>query len=154
MVTKQQVKKRIKKLREEIDYHRYLYHVLDKPVISDAVWDSLKRELKELEAENPEFITPDSPTQRVGGEPLDKFKKTRHDFPMLSLEDTFSDEEVRDWEERIKKMHPAGRFSYFSELKIDGFAISLIYENGVLAEGSTRGDGITGEDVTMNLKTI
>ena len=153
-MTKQRIKERIEKLREEINYHRYLYHVLDKPVISDAAWDSLKRELKKLEDENPEFITPDSPTQRVGGEPLDKFKKTRHDFPMLSLEDTFSDEEMLDWEERIKKMHPIGRFDYFSELKIDGFAISLIYENGVLVEGSTRGDGITGEDMTMNLKTI
>ena len=147
-------KERIEKLKKEINYHRYLYHVLDKPVISDAVWDSLKRELKELEAENPEFITPDSSTHRVGGEPLDKFKKVRHDFPMLSLEDAFSEEETRDWEERIRKMRPSSKFGYFSELKIDGFAISLIYENGALVEGSTRGDGITGEDVTINLKTI
>ena len=153
-MTKTKVKTRIDKLKKEIDYHRYLYHVLDKPVISDAAWDSLKRELKKLEEENPEFVTPDSPTRRVGGEPLDKFKKVRHDLPMLSLEDAFSEEEMRDWKQRIKKMHPAGQFGYFSELKIDGFAVSLIYENGVLVEGSTRGDGITGEDVTINLKTI
>lgn len=154
MTKKEEIKKRMEKLREEINYHRYLYHVLDKPVISDAAWDSLKRELKKLEEENPTFITPDSPTQRVGGEPLEKFRKVRHDVPMLSLEDAFSEEEVEDWEERIKKVYPSGRFDYFAELKIDGFAVSLIYENGVLKEGSTRGDGTTGEDVTINLKTI
>ena len=150
----QEIKNRIEKLREEINYHRYLYHVLDKPAISDAAWDSLKKELERLENKNPELITPDSPTQRVGGKPLDKFRKVGHEKPMLSLEDAFSPEEVKEWEERIKRFYPQGEFSYFAELKIDGFAVSLIYKNGVLAEGSTRGGGIIGEDVTVNLKTI
>ena len=153
-MTKEAIKNRIEKLREEINYHRYLYHVLDKPVISDAAWDSLKKELERLENENPELITPDSPTQRVGGKPLDKFRKVGHKKPMLSLEDAFSRDEVKEWEERMRRFYPQGEFSYFAELKIDGFAVSLIYKNGVLMEGSTRGNGIIGENVTVNLKTI
>lgn len=153
-MTKQEAKERIEKLKKEISYHRYLYHVLDRQEISDAALDSLKHELYKLEQEYPEFITFDSPTQRVGGKPLDKFEKVRHKMPMLSIEDVFSEEELKDWQERIRKLVPHEKFDYFAELKIDGFAISLVYKNGIFVEGSTRGDGVIGENVTQNLKTI
>lgn len=160
-MTKQEAKKRINKLRKVIIHHRYLYHVLDKPEISDAALDSLKHELFQLEERFPELITPDSPTQRVGGRALDKFAKVRHKKPMLSLQDAFEPKELSDWQERIQKLilrekpaSLAGKLDYFAELKIDGFAISLVYRNGILFTGSTRGDGKTGEDVTQNLKTI
>jgi len=156
-MTKQEAKKRIEKLKKVISHHRYLYHVLDRQEISDAAFDSLKHELYQLEQEFPEFITPDSPTQRVGGQPLKEFKKVPHAFPMLSMEDIFSQEELQDWEDYLKRLAPHqfnGGGEYFSELKIDGFAISLIYENGLFSCGSTRGDGKIGEDVTQNLKTI
>ncbi|MBI4812204.1 NAD-dependent DNA ligase LigA [Candidatus Falkowbacteria bacterium] len=153
---KQQIKKRIEKLRKEINYHRYLYHVLDKAEISDAALDSLKNELQKLEQEFPEFITPDSPTQRVGGAPLKEFKKVEHATPMMSLFDAFSEEDMRDWEGRLKKIFnfQFSIFNYYCELKMDGLAVSLVYENGVLKTGATRGDGRVGEDVTQNLKTI
>ena len=151
---KQEAKKRIAKLREEINYHRYLYHVLDRQEISDAALDSLKHELYKLEQQYPDLITPDSPTQRVGGEALAKFKKITHSVPMLSIEDVFSPEELADWEAKIKRIVPHTKFEYFGEIKMDGLAISLIYENEILVEGSTRGDGKIGEDVTHNLKTI
>jgi len=165
-MTKVEAKKRIEKLRKEINHHRYLYHVLDKPEISDAALDSLKHELFKLEQRFPDLITLDSPTQRVGGKPLAKFEKAKHRIPMLSLEDAFSFEELQSWEERIKKLIPFGSpspigrwtpkniISYFAEQKVDGFAISLVYKNGVFVQGSTRGDGRVGEDVTQNLKTI
>ncbi len=153
-MTKKEIKQRIEKLKKEINYHRYLYHVLDRQEISESALDSLKHELYKLEQENPEFITKDSPTQRVGGVPLDKFEKVRHEKRMLSLEDVFSKEEFEDWERRNKKIYPSGKYEYFGELKIDGFAISLIYKNGVLEVAATRGDGVVGEDVTQNIKTI
>lgn len=158
-MTKQQAKNRIEKLKKEINHHRYLYHVLDKQEISDAAVDSLKHELDVLEKEFPDLMTPDSPTQRVGGKALDKFEKVKHRNPMLSLNDVFSFEEVKEWEERIRKITPVfseeiKKYGYFAELKIDGFAIELIYDNGFFKLGSTRGDGIVGEDVTQNLKTI
>lgn len=153
-MTKQEVKNRIEKLKKEIDRHRYLYHVLDKPEISDAALDSLKHELFNLELQYPEFISPDSPTQRVGGEPLDEFEKVAHSSPMLSLEDIFSFEELSDWEARIKKLSPTDKFDYYAELKMDGLAVCLIYKNGIFIEGSTRGNGLIGENVTQNLKTI
>lgn len=153
-MNKEEAKIRIKKLRSEIDYHRYLYHVLDKIEISDAALDSLKHELWKLEQEFPDLITQDSPTQRVGGEALDKFQKVSHAVPMLSIEDVFSFQELVDWDERIKKLSPASHYDYYAEIKMDGLAVSLIYENGALVEGSTRGDGKIGEDVTRNLKTI
>ena len=153
-MTKKDIKARIEKLKKEINRHRYLYHVLDKQEISDAALDSLKHELFNLEKENPEFITKDSPTQRVGGSPLSKFKKVNHKVRMLSLEDVFSAEEFEEWGGRIKKVYPSGKYDYFGELKIDGFAISLIYKDGVLIKASTRGDGRVGEDVTQNIKTI
>lgn len=151
---KKEARKRIAKLRKVIHRHSYLYHVLDKPEISDAVWDSLKHELKKLEDQYPDLIAQDSPTQRVSGKALDKFVKVRHKERMLSLEDVFYSEELTAWQERLRKLAPSQKFDYFAELKIDGFAISLIYRNGVFVEGSTRGDGRIGEDVTQNLKTI
>ncbi len=153
-MTKQEIKKRIEKLRGEINYHRYQYHVMDRLDISDAAFDSLKNELEELELKWPEFVTPDSPTQRVGGEPLDKFQKVQHGEPMLSLNDAFGEEEIRAWQERIQKITPDAKFDYFCELKLDGLAVALIYENGVLSAGATRGDGKVGEDITQNLKTV
>ncbi len=145
---------RIKKLRETIEHHRYLYHVLDKQEITDAALDSLKHELYTLEQEFPSLITKDSPTQRVGGVALEKFKKVPHRIPMLSIEDVFSFEEMDDWRVRIQKLVPSTQLDFFAEIKMDGLAVSLEYDNGVLMTGSTRGDGKTGEDVTSNLKTI
>ncbi|MFA5413384.1 MAG: NAD-dependent DNA ligase LigA [Patescibacteria group bacterium] len=153
-MTKEEAKKRIEKLKTEINYHRYLYHVLDREEISDAALDSLKHELYKLEQEYPEFITPDSPTQRVGGEALREFKKVVHETPMLSIEDVFEFKELEAWEERIKKLLPHQKFDYYVEVKMDGLAVSLIYKNKVFSIGSTRGDGKIGEDVTQNLKTI
>ena len=158
-MNKREAEERVKKLRSEINYHRYLYHVLDHQEISDAALDSLKHELARAEEQFPDLITPDSPTQRVSGKPLSKFSKIRHRVRMTSLNDAFSEEEMREWEERIRKLisnfqFPISNFDYFAEAKGDGFAVSLIYKNGVLAVGATRGDGITGEDVTQNIKTI
>jgi DNA ligase (NAD+) len=156
-MTKNEAKKRIEKLRKLINHYRYLYHVLDRQEISEAALDSLKKELFDLEQRFPDLITPDSPTQRVGGKPLKKFEKVRHPLPMISLNDAFSQEDMEEWFERNAKLltpEEKSRIDYFSELKIDGLAIELIYENGTLKIGSTRGDGIIGEDVTQNLKTI
>ena len=154
-MTKGEAKKRIEKLKCEINHHRYLYHVLDKTEISDAAQDSLKHELYELEKKFPDLVTPDSPTQRVGGQPLNKFKKVKFAKPMLSLNDVFSDEEVYDWEERnAKLLESRNNLSYYGEIKMDGLAITLIYKNGILVRAATRGDGKVGEDVTQNIKTI
>ncbi|MDP2967128.1 MAG: NAD-dependent DNA ligase LigA [bacterium] len=153
-MTKSEAKKRIDKLKKVINYHRYQYHVLDKQEIDDETSDSLKHELFKLEQQFPEFITPDSPTQRVGGEPLKEFKKVEHGISMLSLEDIFSEKELQDWENYLKRLEPSAQLEYFAELKIDGFAVALIYKNGVFSIGATRGDGKKGEDVTQNLKTI
>ncbi|MEI7620089.1 MAG: NAD-dependent DNA ligase LigA [Candidatus Falkowbacteria bacterium] len=150
---------RIAKLKQEIDLHRYNYHVLDKITLGEAALDSLKHELFKLEQSFPDLITADSPTQRVGGKPLDKFKKVEHSKPMLSLFDAFSEEDIVDWEERYKNYAAANGISlpqteYYCELKLDGLAITLKYENGLLIQGATRGDGKIGEDVTQNIKTI
>ncbi len=157
-MTKQQAEIRIKKLKKVIDYHRYLYHVLDKQEISPEVLDSLKKELFDLEQKFPELITPDSPTQRVGGEPQKKFKKIKHRVPMLSINDAFSKEDVKNWLERNEKFlteKEIPEIDFYCEPKLDGLAIELVYDgNGILKIGSTRGDGIIGEDVTQNLKTI
>lgn len=153
-MTKSEARERIKKLKEEVEHHRYLYHVLDKQEISDAALDALKHELYKLEQEWPEFLTADSPTQRVGGEALPEFKKVPHKTPMLSIEDVFSTEELLDWQKRIQKLAPTAKFEYYTEIKMDGLAISLIYEDGLLVQASTRGDGKIGEDVTQNIKTI
>ena len=152
------VEERIEELRREIHYHNYRYYVLNSPVISDAEYDRLMRELRELEAAHPELITPDSPTQRVGAEPLDKFEKVRHPKPMLSLSDAFDEEELRAWLERISKLLPEGvtakDLEYVVEPKVDGLTVVLTYENGRYVQGATRGNGVVGEDVTANLKTI
>ena len=152
-MNKNETKKRIEKLKEVINYHRYLYHVLNKQEVSESVLDSLKHELFQLEEEYPEFVTPDSPTQRVEGKPLKGFRKVEHTIPMLSIEDVFSLEELEKWEIYLKKLNVSD-FQYFSELKIDGFAVSLIYRNGVFQKAATRGNGRVGDDVTQNIKTI
>ncbi|MGA2666572.1 MAG: NAD-dependent DNA ligase LigA [Patescibacteria group bacterium] len=152
-MTKKETEERIKKLREQIEKYRYSYHVLDKSEVSDEVNDSLKHELQELESKYPEFVTSDSPTQRVGGKPLEKFTKVTHQYPMLSLTDAFSFNELKEWETRNSKIKPTWP-DYFAELKMDGLAVSLIYKNGIFICGATRGDGRVGEDVTQNLKTI
>ncbi|MDQ5882853.1 MAG: ligase [Patescibacteria group bacterium] len=154
-MTKEEAKKRIELLRREIEKYRYAYHVLDQSLISDEALDSLKKELFDLEQQYPELITPDSPTQRVGGKPLKFFKKVRHEVPMISLNDAFSQDDMRDWYERLLKLVPEkARLDFYCEHKFDGLAISLIYKNGIFNLGSTRGDGKIGEDVTQNLKTI
>ncbi|MGH7929256.1 MAG: NAD-dependent DNA ligase LigA, partial [Candidatus Binatia bacterium] len=152
-MTKQEAKERMAKLREEINYHRYLYHVFDRQKISDAALDSLKKELEELEHTYPELITPDSPTQRVGGRPLEKFVSVPHSKPMLSLRDVFDEQDLHTWEKRNKKIVNTS-YSYFIEPKIDGVAISLVYDNGKLKTAATRGDGNVGEDVTHAVRTI
>ena len=158
---KEEAKKRIEKLRKVIDHHRYLYHVLDKQEISDAVLDSLKKELFDLELKHPELITPDSPTQRIGGQPLKEFKKVKHvdsdgrEARMNSLNDVFSPKELMEWSERLERnLGDLGSGELYSDLKMDGLAIELIYEKGLLTRASTRGDGLIGEDVTQNAKTI
>ena len=156
-MTKQQAHQRVKKLRKIIDYHRYLYHVLDRQEISDAALDSLKKELFDLEQKFPGFITLDSPTQRVGGKLSEKFKKVKHFNPMLSFNDAFSKEDMKSWLERISKLltqKEISRIDFFCELKFDGLAVELVYKNKVFQIGSTRGDGAIGEDVTQNLKVI
>lgn len=152
-----EVIERVKKLREEIEYHNYRYYVLDSPVISDAEYDALMRELRELEAMYPELITPDSPTQRVGFKPAEGFREVLHAEPMLSLDDAMSEDEVREFDERIKRFLNLPldlEIEYTVEPKIDGVAVELVYENGSLTVASTRGDGYVGEDVTNNVKTI
>jgi DNA ligase (NAD+) len=150
-----QAKKRIDKLREEIKYHNYRYYVLDDPVISDAEYDQLMRELESLERQFPKLITPTSPTQRVGAPPLEKFEEVRHTIPMLSLANAFGAEEVREFDARVKRfLQTSGDVEYCVELKMDGVAVELIYEGGHFITGSTRGDGFVGEDVTQNLKTV
>jgi len=154
IMDKREVKKRLVKLRSEIEKYRYAYHVLDKSLISDMALDSLKNELEKLEREHPDLITPDSPTQRVGGAALAKFKKVRHSAAMMSLYDAFSPEDMKDWEKRMEKIFPGQKFDYYAELKMDGLAVALVYEKGKFVLGATRGDGETGEEVTQNLKTI
>ncbi len=152
-----EAKQRIAKLKEFINYHRRLYHVLDKPEISDSAFDALKKELFDLEQEYPDLITSDSPTQRVGGEPLKAFEKFEHKQPMLSFFDAFNREDMDNWEVRNKKIlttEEIKKINYYCEPKLDGLAIELVYKNGVLAIGATRGDGKIGENVTQNIKTI
>jgi DNA ligase (NAD+) len=153
-MTKAEAKTRIDKLKKEVEHHRYLYHVLDRVEISDAALDSLKHELYELEQQYPEFVTADSPTQRVGGEARPEFKKVRHAKLMLSMEDVFSLEELSAWHERNCKLLPRLSEDFYAEIKMDGLAVSLVYEGGLFVSGSTRGDGRIGEDVFQNLKTI
>ncbi len=156
---KTKARERIEKLRTVINRARYLYHVLDKQEISDAALDSLKKELFDLEMKFPDLITPDSPTQRVAGEPLKQFVKISHEKPMLSFNDAFSEQDMRDWRERFgnylgRDVASGGKNTFYCELKLDGLAVELVYKKGILAYGATRGNGLIGEDVTQNLKTI
>src|SRR6202041_3389769 len=146
--------KRIESLREGIRHHEYLYYVLDQPEISDADFDKLMRRLKDLETEHPELLTPDSPTQRVGGKPREGFVKVRHSSPMLSLDNTYNEDELRDWERRVHELTGRQEVDYVCELKLDGMSLALVYEDGKLARGITRGDGTVGEDVTLNVRTV
>ncbi|SOC40477.1 NAD-dependent DNA ligase LigA [Ureibacillus acetophenoni] len=145
--------KRVAELNKLLHEYGHAYYVLDKPIVTDAEYDRLLQELIALEKENPEFIYPDSPTQRVGGKPLEGFQKVTHTYSMLSLSNAFNEEELRDFDRKIRQAIGSD-YSYVCELKIDGLAISLKYENGVFVQGATRGDGTVGEDITMNLKTI
>ena len=180
-MTKNEAKKRIEVLKKEIEKYRYAYHVLNQSIISDEALDSLKKELFDLEQKYPEFVTPDSPTQRIGGSPLKYFKKTEHKVPMLSLNDAFTEKDMDDWYGRVKKLLPSSakidgstsltinpeqfgpeltaegrsrRIDFYCEHKFDGLAIALEYKDGVLEIGSTRGNGKVGENITQNLKTI
>jgi len=145
---------RAAQLREQINYHNHRYYVLDRPEISDAEFDRMVRALEELEQQYPELVSADSPTQRVGGAPLAEFTQVRHEVPMLSLSNAFSGEEVGDFARRIQDRLQVDEIEFSAELKMDGLAISLVYELGKLVQGSTRGDGTTGEDVTQNIRTI
>ena len=154
-LSKTEAKSRIEKLKKAINKYRYEYHVLNRSSISDEALDSLKHELKKLEDEFPDLITPDSPTQRVAGKPLAGFKKAHHKVPMLSLEDVFLEEEFLEWVARTKKLLRSEKLpELFAELKFDGLACSLVYKNGILERAATRGDGKIGEDVTQNIRTI
>ncbi len=153
-VDKKKIKNRIDKLVAEIQRHRTLYHVYDKSEISEAALDSLKNELAKLEQEFPEFVREDSPTQRVGGQAVDKFKKVIHKNPMLSLNDAFCQEDLADWQTRNAKLTKEKLMPFYCELKLDGLAVTIIYQNGKLMQAATRGDGRVGEDVTHNIKTI
>jgi DNA ligase (NAD+) len=148
------VEKEIERLRNDIRYHEHRYYVLDNPEISDFEFDKLMRRLQELEARNPELVTPDSPTQRVGGQPAQEFPKVRHSVPMLSLDNTYSVDELKDFDRRVRELSGRSKVEYVGELKLDGLSMALTYEDGVLTHGVTRGDGVEGEDVTANVKTI
>ena len=141
-------------LRDELNRHNHLYHVLNRPEISDAQYDALFRQLREIEGANPEFVTPDSPTQRVGAEPAEGFVQAEHPVPMLSLGNAFNEEELVAWHRRVAGLLETDAFDMVCELKYDGLAVALTYENGVLARGATRGNGSVGEEVTRNLRTI
>jgi DNA ligase (NAD+) len=148
------VEQEIEALREKIRYHEHRYYVLDDPEISDAEFDRLLNALKKLEAEHPELITPQSPTQRVGGKPREGFVKVAHSSPMLSLDNAYSEEELREWERRVHELSGRNDVEYVCELKLDGMSLAVIYRDGTLERGITRGDGSTGEDVTLNVRTV
>src|SRR5215831_2525062 len=148
------VKKEIEELREKLRYHEYRYHVLDDPQISDAEYDRMMNRLRDLESAHPALLTPDSPSARVGGAPREGFQTVQHARPMLSLDNAFSYDELRDFDRRVRQTSGQANIEYIAEHKFDGLSISLQYQNGVLVRGVTRGDGRTGEDVTPNVKTI
>jgi len=154
-VTKKEAQERVDQLKKTINHHRHLYHVQDKQDISDSALDSLKKELFDLEQKFPELVSPDSPTQRVGGKPLKKFQKVEHETRMLSFNDAFNEEDINNWFKRLKNHTKKDiKPNFYCELKIDGLAIELIYTNGVLVQAATRGDGRIGEDITQNIKTV
>src|ERR1700722_10767221 len=148
------VPKKLESLREKIRHHENLYYVLDTPEITDLDFDKLMQQLKDLESAHPDLITPDSPTQRVGGKPREGFVKVPHSSPMLSLDNTYNEGELRDWERRVHELSGRSDVDYVCELKLDGMSLALIYQDGKLARGVTRGDGSVGEDVTLNIRTV
>src|SRR6202041_2154967 len=148
------VLKEVQRLREEIRHHDYLYHVADDPEISDAAYDRLMKQLKQLEAENPKLVTPDSPTQRLGGAPREGFQTVQHRTPMVSLDNAFSMEDLAIFDRRMRQATGREKIEYTTEHKFDGLSMSLLYEKGLFVRGVTRGDGRTGEDVTANVRTI
>ena len=148
------IEKKIEALREKIRYHEHRYYVLDDPEISDAEYDKLLNALKKIEGEHPDLITPESPTQRVGGKPREGFVKVAHSSPMLSLDNAYSEEELRDWERRVQELSGRTDVEYVCELKLDGMSLAVTYTGGLLERGVTRGDGSTGEDVTLNVRTV
>ena len=148
------IQKRIDTLRDEINAHNHSYYVLDNPEVPDSEYDRLLRELGDIEEQNPDLITSDSPTQRVGATPLDYFSEIKHEVPMLSLGNAFSDQDMSDFDQRIREGVESENIEYAAEPKLDGLAISLLYKNGLLDRAATRGDGRTGEDVTLNIRTI
>ena len=154
MPSSKDIEKQIETLREKIRHHEYLYFVLDQPEISDLEFDKLMQQLRQLEGEHPTLITPDSPTQRVGGKPREGFVKVRHSSPMLSLDNTYNEDELRAWERRVHELSGRKDVDYVCELKLDGMSLALTYEDGRLVRGVTRGDGTTGEDVTLNVRTV
>ncbi|BAL80751.1 NAD-dependent DNA ligase LigA [Caldisericum exile] len=153
-LTREQAEKRLKELRDIINYHNYRYYVLDSPEITDAEYDRLFQELLAIEERFPDLITPDSPSQKVGAPPLDEFPEVIHSVPMLSLGNAFNDEDLMEFDRRVKRESGLSKIEYETELKMDGLAISIRYENGILVRGATRGDGVRGEDVTPNVKTV
>ncbi len=154
MASRKSALQQIESLRETIRHHEYFYYVLDQPAISDGEFDVLMRQLKDLEAGHPDLITPDSPTQRVGGKPREGFVKVRHSSPMLSLDNTYNEDELRAWERRVHELSGRSDVDYVCELKLDGMSLALIYEDGGLVRGITRGDGSVGEEVTLNVRTV
>ena len=148
------VEKQIDELRETLRHHEYLYYGLDAPEVSDAQYDTWMRELRALEDAHPKLRTPDSPTQRVGGKPKEGFAKVAHSRPMLSLDNAYNEEELREWDRRVRELAAGDEIAYVCELKMDGLSLALTYEGGKLIRGVTRGDGVIGEDVTSNVRTI
>lgn len=155
MTATPEIQQKVVQLRQQLIQAGYAYYVLDNPIMEDAVYDQLYRQLQDLEAQYPELITPDSPTQRVGDKPASQFTSVKHNIPLYSLENAFNQQELAKWEERWQRQAPDVQdFAYVCELKIDGSALALTYENGILVRGVTRGDGVTGEDITQNVRTI
>src|ERR671920_79920 len=148
------LERRVDALRKTIEKLNFDYFILDQPTATDAEYDALVRELRNIEAEHPELITPESPTQRVGTAPQGRFSQIRHPLPMLSLSNVYSRDEVAAWAARLDRILPRAEFTFVTEPKIDGLAVALTYSDGLLQRGATRGDGVTGEDVTSNLRTI
>src|SRR6266513_3651950 len=153
-MTRADAQQRISELREQIHHHDYLYYTEARPEVSDAEYDALMRELRELEAAFPDLVTPDSPTQRVAGQPIDAFRPVEHRAAMLSLDNATTPDDLREFEARLGRALPGAHFDYVCEPKIDGLGIALVYERGRFVRGATRGDGRIGEDVTQNLRTI
>ncbi len=149
------IQQKLQSLKAQLSYHGHLYYVEDKPELPDAEYDRMMQELLAIEAQHPEWITPDSPSQRVGGQPLSAFEQVRHEIPMLSLDNAFDDSELVAFEKRMRdRLATDSTFTYSCEPKLDGLAVSLMYENGVLVQAATRGDGSTGENITHNARTI